>query len=176
MRRLAGRGRARRRGAAPVRALGRRCKAAFGDRGGQALFGIQQGSTSEPLRRESSERLLEIGFDGYAIGGLAVGEGHEAMCEVLDYAPAMLPSERPRYLMGVGKPVDLVEAAARGVDMFDCVCRRARAAMARPGRAAPDHLKNAGYADDDTAPRCGDRLPGEPRLLQGLPASSCKIR
>ena len=98
-----------------------RCKAAFGTRERQALFGIQQGVTFEPLRRESAERLIEIGFDGYAIGGLAVGEGHEAMCEVLDFAPAMLPADRPRYLMGVGKPIDLVEAVWRGVDMFDCV-------------------------------------------------------
>jgi queuine tRNA-ribosyltransferase len=131
---------------------GARCKAVFGDRDRQALFGIQQGSISEPLRRESSERLLEIGFDGYAIGGLAVGEGHEAMCEVLDYAPAMLPSERPRYLMGVGKPVDLVEAVARGVDMFDCVLptRSGRHGQAWT-RRGPINLKNAGYADDDTA-------------------------
>src|SRR5690606_13086809 len=98
-----------------------RSKRAFGTRDAQALFGIGQGSTYENLRRESSERLQEIGFDGYAIGGLAVGEGHEAMCEVLDYAPEFLPKDRPRYLMGVGKPIDLVEAVYRGVDMFACV-------------------------------------------------------
>src|SRR5437762_14475 len=86
-----------------------RSKAAFGERQAQALFGIQQGSTFPALRRESAERLIEIGFDGYALGGLAVGEGHAAMVEVLDYAPAMLPADRPRYLMGVGKPIDLVE-------------------------------------------------------------------
>ena len=85
---------------------GERCTAAFGERERQALFGIQQGSTFESLRRESSDRLIETGFDGYAIGGLAVGEGHQAMCEVLDYAPGLLPLERPRYLMGVGKPID----------------------------------------------------------------------
>ncbi len=100
---------------------GARSKAAFGARDAQALFGIQQGGTFQDLRRESADRLTGIGFDGYAIGGLAVGEGHEAMCEVLDYAPAMLPADRPRYLMGVGKPVDIIEAVARGVDMFDCV-------------------------------------------------------
>ena len=100
---------------------GARCKAAFGTREDQALFGIQQGSTTEALRQESSERLLEIGFDGYALGGLAVGEGHAAMCATLDYAPSLLPADRPRYLMGVGKPIDIVEAVARGVDMFDCV-------------------------------------------------------
>jgi len=126
-----------------------RCKAAFGTRERQALFGIQQGVTFEALRRESAERLIEIGFDGYALGGLAVGEGHAAMCEVLDFAPAMLPADRPRYLMGVGKPVDLVEAVWRGVDMFDCVL------PTRSGRhgqawtwAGPVNLKNARFADD----------------------------
>jgi queuine tRNA-ribosyltransferase len=129
---------------------GARCKAAFGTRETQALFGIQQGSTFEALRRESAERLIEIGFDGYAIGGLAVGEGHAAMCDVLDYAPAMLPADRPRYLMGVGKPVDLVEAVARGVDMFDCVLPTR---SGRHGQAwtwdGPIHLKNARFAEDD---------------------------
>jgi queuine tRNA-ribosyltransferase len=129
---------------------GARSRAAFGDREGQALFGIQQGSTFQALRRESADRLIEIGFDGYAIGGLAVGEGHGAMCEVLDYAPAMLPTERPRYLMGVGKPVDLVEAVARGVDMFDCVLPTR---SGRHGQAwswsGSFNLKNARYAEDD---------------------------
>ena len=130
---------------------GQRCRDAFGHRDTQALFGIQQGSTFEALRRESSERLTEIGFDGYAIGGLAVGEGHEAMCEVLDYAPDMLPADRPRYLMGVGKPIDLVEAVARGVDMFDCVLPTR---SGRHGQAwtwdGPIHLKNAQFAEDET--------------------------
>ena len=128
---------------------GARSKAAFGTRETQALFGIQQGSTFEDLRRQSSEQLLEIGFDGYAIGGLAVGEGHAAMCEVLDYAPEMLPADRPRYLMGVGKPVDLVEAVARGVDMFDCVLPTR---AGRHGQAwtwdGPLNLKNARFAED----------------------------
>ena len=129
---------------------GARSKAAFGDRPGQALFGIQQGSTFPALRRESAERLMEIGFDGYAIGGLAVGEGHQAMCEVLDYAPAMLPADRPRYLMGVGKPVDLVEAVARGVDMFDCVLptRSGRHGQAWTWSGSVN-LKNARFAEDD---------------------------
>ncbi len=129
---------------------GARCKAAFGNRDRQALFGIQQGSTFEALRRESAERLVEIGFDGYAIGGLAVGEGHEAMCEVLDYAPDLLPAERPRYLMGVGKPIDLVEAVARGVDMFDCVLptRSGRHGQAWTWEGAIN-LKAAAYADDE---------------------------
>ncbi len=128
-----------------------RCKAAFGARDAQALFGIQQGSTFEALRRESSERLVEIGFDGYALGGLAVGEGHQAMCEVLDYAPAFLPADRPRYLMGVGKPVDLVEAVARGIDMFDCVLPTR---SGRHGQAwtwdGPITLKTARFAEDDS--------------------------
>jgi queuine tRNA-ribosyltransferase len=129
---------------------GARCKAAFGTREEQALFGIQQGSTFEALRRESSERLMETGYDGYAIGGLAVGEGHQAMCAALDFAPAMLPADRPRYLMGVGKPVDLVEGVARGVDMFDCVL------PTRSGRhgqawtwAGPINLKSARFAEDE---------------------------
>ena len=131
---------------------GQRCKAAFGDRPDQALFGIQQGSTYEALRRESAERLVETGFDGYAIGGLAVGEGHQAMCGVLDYAPAMLPADRPRYLMGVGKPVDLVEAVARGVDMFDCVLptRSGRHGQAWTWEGSVN-LKNARFAEDEEA-------------------------
>jgi queuine tRNA-ribosyltransferase len=130
---------------------GKRSKDAFGTRDSQALFGIQQGSTFEHLRRESAERLIEVGFDGYALGGLAVGEGHEAMCEVLDYAPAMLPADRPRYLMGVGKPIDLVEAVARGVDMFDCVLptRSGRHGQAWTWDGAIN-LKNARFAEDDT--------------------------
>jgi queuine tRNA-ribosyltransferase len=130
---------------------GARSKAAFGERESQALFGIQQGSTFEVLRKESAERLIETGFDGYAIGGLAVGEGHQAMCDVLDYAIAMLPADRPRYLMGVGKPIDLVEAVARGVDMFDCVLPTR---SGRHGQAwtwdGSINLKTARFADDDT--------------------------
>ncbi|WP_396593939.1 tRNA guanosine(34) transglycosylase Tgt [Brevundimonas sp. R86498] len=126
-----------------------RSKAAFGTRETQALFGIQQGSTFENLRRELADRLIETGFDGYAIGGLAVGEGHAAMCEVLDYAPAMLPADRPRYLMGVGKPIDLVEAVYRGVDMFDCVLptRAGRHGQAWTSEG-PINLKNARFAED----------------------------
>ncbi|MGR4864086.1 tRNA guanosine(34) transglycosylase Tgt [Caulobacter sp. LARHSG274] len=129
---------------------GKRSKAAFGARDTQALFGIQQGSTFQNLRQESSDRLREIGFDGYALGGLAVGEGHAAMCEVLDYAPAMLPPDRPRYLMGVGKPIDLVEAVYRGVDMFDCVLptRSGRHGQAWTWDGAIN-IKNARYAEDE---------------------------
>jgi queuine tRNA-ribosyltransferase len=130
---------------------GQRCKAAFGQRDTQALFGIQQGGTAEHLRRESAQRLQEIGFHGYAIGGLAVGEGHEAMVEVLDFAPAQLPPERPRYLMGVGKPIDIVEAVWRGVDMFDCVLPTR---SGRHGQAwtwdGPINLKNARFAEDES--------------------------
>ncbi len=127
-----------------------RCKTAFGTRDTQALFGIQQGSTFEALRRESAERLREIGFDGYAIGGLAVGEGHTAMCDTLDTCVDVLPAHRPRYLMGVGKPIDIVEAVARGVDMFDCVMPTR---SGRHGQAwtwvGPVNLKAARFAEDD---------------------------
>jgi queuine tRNA-ribosyltransferase len=130
---------------------GQRSKNAFGERDTQALFGIQQGGQDEALRRESAERLMEVGFDGYAIGGLAVGEGHEGMVEVLEFAPAMLPPERPRYLMGVGKPIDIVEAAARGVDMFDCVLptRSGRHGQAWTWEGSVN-LKNARFAEDDS--------------------------
>jgi queuine tRNA-ribosyltransferase len=139
---------------------GNRSKAAFGTRDSQVLFGIQQGSTFEALRRESSERLIETGFDGYALGGLAVGEGHAAMCEVLDFAPAFLPKDRPRYLMGVGKPIDLVEAVARGVDMFDCVLPTR---SGRHGQAwtwdGPINLKAARFAEDDEPLDAGSSCP-----------------
>ncbi|MBX7248113.1 MAG: tRNA guanosine(34) transglycosylase Tgt [Caulobacteraceae bacterium] len=129
---------------------GQRCKAWFGERESQALFGIQQGSTIEALRRESSERLIDIGFDGYAIGGLAVGEGHDLMVDTLYYAADLLPADRPRYLMGVGKPLDLVEAIARGVDMFDCVLptRSGRHGQAWTSEGSIN-LKNARFAEDD---------------------------
>lgn len=99
----------------------KRSKDAFIERPGYGIFGIVQGSTFKDLRAESSKKLTEIGFDGYAIGGLAVGEGQEVMFDVLDYNPDFLPEDKPRYLMGVGKPSDIVGAVARGVDMFDCV-------------------------------------------------------
>jgi queuine tRNA-ribosyltransferase len=126
-----------------------RSREAFGDRPGHALFGIQQGSVFRDLREESSRALADIGFDGYAIGGLAVGEGQAAMFDVLDYAPEMLPEDRPRYLMGVGKPDDIVGAVARGVDMFDCVLptRSGRTGQALT-RWGAINLKNARHADD----------------------------
>jgi len=98
-----------------------RSRDAFGDRPGHALFGIMQGGVTPGLRAESAEALTAIGFDGYAVGGLAVGEGQEAMLGVLDYAPGLLPADKPRYLMGVGKPDDIVGAVQRGIDMMDCV-------------------------------------------------------
>ncbi|MBJ3763486.1 tRNA guanosine(34) transglycosylase Tgt [Maribius pontilimi] len=126
-----------------------RSKDAFGDRPGHALFGIQQGGVTEHLRAESAEALKSIGFDGYAVGGLAVGEGQEAMFGVLDYAPAMLPADRPRYLMGVGKPDDIVGAVKRGIDMMDCVLP---SRSGRTGQAFTRHgvvnIKNARHADD----------------------------
>ena len=129
---------------------GQRSKTAFGSRDSQALFGIVQGSVFENLRRESAEKLIETGYDGYAIGGLAVGEGFEVMCEVLDFTTPHLPTERPRYLMGVGKPIDLVEAVARGVDMFDCVLPTR---SGRHGQAwsdyGPINIKRAEFAEDE---------------------------
>jgi len=114
-----------------------------------ALFGIQQGALDEDLRKISADKLADIGFDGYAIGGLAVGEGQEAMFATLDFAPAQLPQDRPRYLMGVGKPDDLVGAAERGVDMFDCVLP---SRSGRNGQAftwnGPMNLRNARFAED----------------------------
>ena len=99
----------------------KRSREAFVDRDGYGIFGIQQGNVYKDLREESAEALKKIGFDGYAIGGLAIGEGQEKMFEVLDYAPDLLPEDKPRYLMGVGRPDDIVGAVLRGVDMFDCV-------------------------------------------------------
>jgi len=114
-----------------------------------ALFGIQQGALDKDLRKISADKLADIGFDGYAIGGLAVGEGQEAMFATLDFAPAQLPQDRPRYLMGVGKPDDLVGAVERGVDMFDCVLP---SRSGRNGQAftwnGPMNLRNARFAED----------------------------
>ena len=124
------------------------------DRGGEhatrtALFGIQQGGLDETMRNASADALTEIGFDGYAVGGLAVGERQEAMLGCLDFAVPMLPGDRPRYLMGVGKPDDLVEAVVRGVDMFDCVLPTR---SGRTGQAftadGPLNLRNARFAED----------------------------
>lgn len=137
------------------------------DRGGShaarsAIFGIQQGGLDRELRRTSAQALTKIGFDGYAIGGLAVGEGQDAMLGCLDFAVDMLPSDRPRYLMGVGKPDDIVEAVARGVDMFDCVLPTR---SGRTGQAftqdGPLNLRNARFSED--------QAPIEP----GCPCPAC---
>ncbi len=127
------------------------------DRGGEhaqaaAIFGIQQGALDEQLRRRSAEALIDIGFDGYAVGGLAVGEGQDAMFGCLDFAVGMLPAERPRYLMGVGKPDDIVGAVCRGIDMFDCVLPTR---SGRTGQAftadGPINMRNARFAEDREA-------------------------
>ncbi|NPD15864.1 tRNA guanosine(34) transglycosylase Tgt [Xinfangfangia sp. D13-10-4-6] len=126
-----------------------RSRDAFGDRPGHALFGIMQGGVTRELREESAQALREIGFDGYAVGGLAVGEGQEAMFGVLDYAPGFLPEDRPRYLMGVGKPDDIVGAVERGIDMMDCVLpsRSGRTGQAWTRRGQVN-IKNARHQDD----------------------------
>ena len=134
---------------------GQRSLAAFGERADQTLFAIVQGSTFPELRQASAEASVAEdtagGYGGFAIGGLAVGEGHEAMCETLEVTVPFLPSDRPRYLMGVGKPIDLVEAVFRGVDMFDCVI------PTRSGRhgqvwtdAGPYNIKKAEFAEDES--------------------------
>ena len=139
------------------------------DRGGEhseraAIFGIQQGVLDEAMRKASAEALIEIGFDGYAVGGLAVGEGQEAMLGCLDFAPGQLPADKPRYLMGVGKPDDIVEAVRRGIDMFDCVLPTR---SGRTGQAftadGPINIRNAKFAEDRSpieadcpCPSCAD--------------------
>ena len=124
------------------------------DRGGEhaeraALFGIQQGALDADLRKASADALIDIGFDGYAVGGLAVGEGQDAMLGCLDFAPGMLPVDKPRYLMGVGKPDDIVGAVVRGIDMFDCVLPTR---SGRTGQAftadGPLNMRNARFAED----------------------------
>jgi queuine tRNA-ribosyltransferase len=124
------------------------------DRGGEhaeraALFGIQQGALDEGMRKASADALIDIGFDGYAVGGLAVGEGQDAMFGCLDFAPGQLPADKPRYLMGVGKPDDIVGAVLRGVDMFDCVLPTR---SGRTGQAftadGPLNMRNARFAED----------------------------
>ncbi|MDP3961601.1 MAG: tRNA guanosine(34) transglycosylase Tgt [Pseudorhodobacter sp.] len=126
-----------------------RSRDAFGDRPGHALFGIMQGGVSRALREESAAALQAIGFDGYAVGGLAVGEGQAAMLEVLDYAPGLLPADKPRYLMGVGKPDDIVGAVVLGIDMMDCVLpsRSGRTGQAFTA-AGVVNLRNARHRDD----------------------------
>ncbi len=137
-----------------------RCKRAFaGAAAGRALFGIVQGGDDQKLRAESARALTDIGFDGYAIGGLAVGETQDVMLKIVAETAPSLPAERPRYLMGVGTPADLLEAVARGIDMFDCVLptRNGRHGLAFT-RFGPINIKNAHHADDprplDAESRC----------------------
>jgi queuine tRNA-ribosyltransferase len=126
-----------------------RSRDAFGVRPGHALFGIQQGGLEQDFREESAKALINVGFDGYAVGGLAVGEGQEAMFGCLDFATDMLPTDKPRYLMGVGKPDDIVGAVKRGIDMMDCVLP---SRSGRTGQGFTRHgvvnMKNARHADD----------------------------
>ena len=128
----------------------KRSKDAFEDRDGYGIFGIVQGSMYKDLRLESIEKLTEIGFDGYAVGGLAIGEPQEMMFEVLDYTVANLPDDKPRYLMGVGKPSDIVGGVLRGIDMFDCVMPtrsgRTGQAFVRGGFL---NINNACYKEDN---------------------------
>ena len=126
-----------------------RSRDAFKIRDGYGIFGIVQGSTFRDLREISAKKLVEIGFDGYAIGGLAVGEGQESMFDVLDYTPDFLPTDKPRYLMGVGKPSDIVGAVARGIDMFDCVIptRSGRTGQAFT-RSGAINIRNAKHHND----------------------------
>jgi queuine tRNA-ribosyltransferase len=137
------------------------------DRGGEhseraAIFGIQQGALDEGLRRASAEALSDIGFDGYAVGGLAVGEGQAAMLGCLDFAVDRLPVDKPRYLMGVGKPDDVVEAVLRGIDMFDCVLptRSGRTGQAFTAHG-PINMRNARFAEDPDP------------IEQGCPCPAC---
>ncbi len=125
------------------------CRASYQRGVGRALFGIVQGGIYPALRQESANRLIDIGFEGYAVGGLAVGEGQDEMLSVLDATLPHLPQDRPRYLMGVGKPDDIVEAVRRGIDMFDCVLptRSGRTGQAFT-RDGPINIRNAGFADD----------------------------
>ncbi len=127
----------------------KRSKDAYIKRDGYGLFGIVQGSVYEDLRQESAKKLVEIGFDGYAVGGLAVGEGQELMFSTLDYTMGNLPEDRPRYLMGVGKPDDIIGAVKRGVDMFDCVIptRSARNGQAFV-RSGTLNIRNSCHTED----------------------------
>jgi queuine tRNA-ribosyltransferase len=129
----------------------RRCKAAHARAGQQALFGIVQGGMFKDLRKRSAEETCAVGFPGYAVGGLSVGEPKEKMFELLDYIVPFMPKDKPRYLMGVGSFDAFVEGIACGIDMFDCVMQtrmgRTGAALTRSGRI---NLKNACYKDDFT--------------------------
>ncbi len=138
----------------------RRCRDVFDAAPGHALFGIVQGSVYPELRRDSIRTLADIGFDGYAVGGLAIGEGQETTYAVLDATVPHMPEAAPRYLMGVGKPADIVGAVARGIDMFDCVLptRSGRTGQAFT-RAGALNLRNARHAEDASPLDAGCRCP-----------------
>lgn len=141
----------------------RRSKEAFAPREGYGLFGIVQGGVHGDLRKESAEALKQIGFDGYAVGGLAVGEGQELMFSTLDVTTPHLPQDRPRYLMGVGKPDDIIGAVMRGIDMFDCVIPTRAGRFARAYTDEGErNIKNAKYIDD-----------AKP-LMESCPCPACK--
>lgn len=127
-----------------------RSKSAFQKREGYGIFGIVQGSVYQDLREISAKKLIDLDFDGYAIGGLAVGEGQQEMFKVLDYCPDLLPEDKPRYLMGVGKPTDIIGAVARGIDMFDCVIptRSGRTGQAFT-RKGPINIRNSKFIRDE---------------------------
>ncbi len=150
----------------------KRSKAGFGEQPGHACFGIVQGGVFPHLRARSAQELIEIGFDGYAVGGLAVGEGQAAMFETLDATVPHLPTDRPRYLMGVGKPSDIVGAVLRGIDMFDCVL------PTRSGRNGQAFTRRRHAQSSQCSPRRGFRtarsrmpLPGLQAILSRLSAS-----
>jgi queuine tRNA-ribosyltransferase len=138
----------------------KRSKAGFREAPGRALFGIVQGSVYPHLRERSAAALQQIGFPGYAVGGLAVGEGQARMFEVLDFTMPHMPTDKPRYLMGVGKPGDIIGAVARGIDMFDCVLptRSGRNGQAFTKRG-PVNLRNARHTDDQRPLEEGCRCP-----------------
>jgi queuine tRNA-ribosyltransferase len=140
----------------------KRSRDAYHKKSGYAQFGILQGSVYENLRAQSAKDLVTLDFEGYAIGGLAVGEGQKIMFDVLDYAPDMLPEKKPRYLMGVGKPLDIIGAVKRGVDMFDCVIptRSGRNGQAFTTNGAIN-IRNSKYSTDDTP------------LQEGCPCPAC---
>ena len=128
----------------------KRCRDVFRERDGYGIFGIVQGSTYQDLREDSARQLIDIGFDGYAVGGLAVGEGQDVMFNVLDFTTPAIPQDKPRYLMGVGKPADIIGAVQRGIDMFDCVIptRSGRLARAYTHRGEVN-IKNARHRRDE---------------------------
>ena len=155
-----------------------RARVAFAARAapGQALFGIVQGGVDAGLRRRSAEALVGMDFPGYGIGGLAVGEGQELMLATLDGVLPILPADKPRYLMGVGTPSDLIKSVARGIDMFDCVLptRNGRHGLAFTWDGKVN-LRNAWHAEDPAPLDPAERVPGRARLFARLPASPRQV-